>query len=64
MAQLALLWILMHDPVSTVIPGAKNPSQVADNVGAAELPPLNEATMERIAQIYDEYARPAVHHRW
>src|SRR3954451_15426513 len=27
MAQLALRWILMHDAVSTVIPGARNPEQ-------------------------------------
>lgn len=64
MAQLALRWILMHGQVSTVIPGGKNPAQVADNVGSAELAPLAEATMARIGEIYAEYARPTVHHRW
>jgi aryl-alcohol dehydrogenase-like predicted oxidoreductase len=64
MAQLALRWILMHDAVSTVIPGAKRPSQVVDNAGAVDLPPLDPATMARIAEVYDRFARPHVHHRW
>jgi len=64
MAQLALRWILMFDGVSTVIPGGKNPSQVADNSAAADLPALAEETMRSIESIYDRYARPQVHHRW
>jgi aryl-alcohol dehydrogenase-like predicted oxidoreductase len=64
MAQLALRWILMFDAVSTVIPGGKNPAQVTDTAHAAELPALPAATMDRIAAIYDRYARPQVHHRW
>jgi aryl-alcohol dehydrogenase-like predicted oxidoreductase len=64
MAQFALRWILMHDGVSTVIPGGKNPAQVADNAAAADLAPLDAATMSRIVEVYDEYARPTVHHRW
>jgi aryl-alcohol dehydrogenase-like predicted oxidoreductase len=64
MAQFALRWILMHEGVSTVIPGGKNPAQVADNAAAADLAPLDAATMNRVAAIYDEYARPTVHHRW
>ena len=64
MAQFALRWILMNEGVSTVIPGAKNSQQVADNAAAADLAPLDEATMNRVAAIYDEYARPTVHHRW
>jgi aryl-alcohol dehydrogenase-like predicted oxidoreductase len=63
-AQFALRWILDHPAVSTVIPGGKNPRQVADNAMASDLAPLSEATMERVAEIYDEYARPHVHHRW
>ena len=64
MAQFALRWILMHEGVSTVIPGGKNPAQVADNAAAADLPPLDGATMKRVVAIYDEFARPTVHHRW
>lgn len=64
MAQLALRWILMFDAVSAVIPGGKNPAQVTDNASAAELPALSSDTMDRVAAIYDRYARPQVHYRW
>jgi aryl-alcohol dehydrogenase-like predicted oxidoreductase len=64
LAQFALRWILMHPAVSCAIPGGKNPSQVEDNVAAADMPPLSDETMERAREIYDSYVRPEVHHRW
>ena len=35
MAQFALRWILMHDAVTCVIPGAKTPAQARENISAA-----------------------------
>lgn len=64
MAQLALKWILMFDAVSVAIPGAKNTTQAADNAAAADLPELSAETMAAVADVYDRYARPQVHHRW
>jgi aryl-alcohol dehydrogenase-like predicted oxidoreductase len=64
LAQLALRWILMHDAVTTAIPGAKTPEQARANAAAADLPPLDRATMERIRSVYDERIRPLVHQRW
>ncbi|MBZ0298395.1 MAG: aldo/keto reductase [Anaerolineae bacterium] len=64
MPQMALRWILMFDAVTCVIPGAKRPSQVLDNVASADLPPLRDETMQRVAEIYDEYIHAQVHHRW
>ncbi|MBM3966458.1 MAG: aldo/keto reductase, partial [Planctomycetes bacterium] len=64
LAQFALRWILMHDAVSCAIPGARRPSQVDDNVSAVELPPLTDATMAAMRQIYDRSIRALVHHRW
>ena len=64
MAQFALRWILMHDAVTTVIPGCRTPGQVDDNLAAAELPPLEAATMRRAREIYDRLIRPHVHARW
>jgi aryl-alcohol dehydrogenase-like predicted oxidoreductase len=64
LAQFALRWILMHSAVSCAIPGGKNPSQVEDNVAAAEMPPLSEETLQRAREIYDEYVRDEVHHLW
>jgi aryl-alcohol dehydrogenase-like predicted oxidoreductase len=64
MAQMALRWILMFDAVSCAIPGAKRPAQAADNIGAAALPPLSDATMQRVREIYDQFLRPQVHAVW
>ncbi len=64
MAQMALRWILMFDAVTCTIPGAKRPSQAEDNIRAAELPPLSDATMEEIRAIYDRHLRAQVHPQW
>ena len=64
MAQMTLRWILMHESVSTVIPGARNPEQAQANAAAAGLPPLGEETMARIAEVYARRIRPHVHDRW
>ena len=64
MAQMALRWILMADAVTATIPGAKTPEQARANAAAADLAPLPRETMERIARLYDERAKPLVHQRW
>src|ERR1017187_1723537 len=64
MAQFALRWILMHDAVTCAIPGAKRPSQVADNCAASDLPALSTATMAAVRAIYDKRIRAGVHQRW
>jgi aryl-alcohol dehydrogenase-like predicted oxidoreductase len=64
MAQFALRWILTHDAVSVVIPGAKNRRQAQENAAAAELPPPSPEAMARIAAIYAARIKPAVHQRW
>ena len=64
LAQLALRWILMFDAVTCVIPGAKRPSQAQDNITAASLPPLTDAQMQAVVNVYDTYIRAQVHQRW
>jgi aryl-alcohol dehydrogenase-like predicted oxidoreductase len=64
MAQFALRWILMFDAVTCAIPGAKRPSQVEENVAAADLPPLSEETMRQVNEIYEQRIRPLVHQYW
>ena len=64
MAQFALRWILDQPGVSVVIPGARNPGQVAGNVGAAGLAPLTEPVLAEVSAVYDELIRPRVHDRW
>jgi aryl-alcohol dehydrogenase-like predicted oxidoreductase len=64
LAQLALRWILMFDAVTCAIPGARNPSQALENARAADLPPLDAATMESVARVYEEDVRRYVHASW
>ena len=64
MAAFALRWILMHDAVSTVIPGARSPEQARSNAAAAELEPLDDATMDRVRAVYEQRIAPHVHQRW
>jgi aryl-alcohol dehydrogenase-like predicted oxidoreductase len=64
MAQFALRWILMHPAVSCVIPGAKRPSQAADNAAAADLPPIPAQTMAQVEEIYNRLIKAQVHHLW
>ncbi len=64
MAQLALRWILMAEAVTCAIPGAKRPDQVDDNVAAADLPPLSDATMKALRGIYQRSIRDQVHQLW
>ena len=53
MAQLALRWILDHDAVSTVIPGATNVEQAESNAAASGLLPLGEATHQQLRELYE-----------
>ena len=64
LVQLALRWILMFPAVTCAIPGGKRSSQVAENVAAAALPPLDAATMQAVQAIYDRHIRALVQARW
>jgi aryl-alcohol dehydrogenase-like predicted oxidoreductase len=64
LAQWALLWILMFDAVSCIIPGARRPGQVEENVAASAIPALSESQMTAVRQVYEKLIRQQVHHRW
>ena len=64
LAQFALRWVIDQRGVSTVIPGARNPEQVAQNVAAAALPPLRRAQLDGVRDVYDRLIREHVHNRW
>jgi aryl-alcohol dehydrogenase-like predicted oxidoreductase len=64
LAQFALRWVIDQPGVSTVIPGARNPDQVRGNAAAASLPPLNEAQLRGVREVYDRLIREHVHDRW
>ncbi|HEU6448200.1 MAG TPA: aldo/keto reductase [Verrucomicrobiae bacterium] len=64
LAQMALRWILEFPAVTCAIPGAKRPSQVAENIAASDLKSLPPATMKKIAALYKKEIKPLVHHYW
>lgn len=54
MAQWAMRWILDHEAVTVVIPGATKVDQVASNASASDLPPLSEEVHEQIQSFYEQ----------
>jgi aryl-alcohol dehydrogenase-like predicted oxidoreductase len=64
LTQMALRWILMFPEVTCTIPGAKRPSQVEENVSAADLPHLPFELMQEIEKIYNNEVKEFVHHYW
>lgn len=64
LTQMALRWILMSPAVTCAIPGAKRPTQVEENVRAADQPSLSDEAMRQIREIYDRLVRPHVHQYW
>ncbi len=63
LSQLSLRWILMHDAVSVVIPGAKNKDHVNLNTSSSNINEIS-SLMNKISNIYTEYFFDDVHHRW
>jgi len=55
LSQMALRWILDHEAVSVVIPGASKPQQVEMNAAASELPPLSPELHRKLRSYYDEF---------
>lgn len=54
LSEMALRWILDHDAVSVVIPGASRAAQVAVNAGVSELPPLSDEAHRKLKTLYDQ----------
>ena len=64
MAAFALRWILMHEAVTVVIPGARNGEQAKANAEAASLAPISHDVLAATREIYERLIAPHVHHRW
>lgn len=60
MAQWAIRWILDHDEVTTVIPGASKIYQVENNMAASELPSIPKEIHSKLRELYDEKIKPAI----
>jgi aryl-alcohol dehydrogenase-like predicted oxidoreductase len=59
MAQMAMRWILDHDAVTTIIPGASSAQQVIENTRVSELPSLPGELHARLREFYQQQV---VHH--
>ena len=63
LSELALKWILSHEAVSVVIPGAINKSQVQTNANSSDIDDISKL-LPKINSIYEELIKPDVHERW
>lgn len=64
LAPMALRWILQHEAVTTIIPGASKSEQVSANVDALNFPELSEEQLFNINAVYDKYIKKSVHQLW
>ncbi|MGW7357048.1 aldo/keto reductase [Streptomyces sp. NPDC054802] len=63
-AAAALRWVVQQPGVTSVIPGARSAGQARANAAAAAAPPLPQATLDAVRELYDRRIRPQVHERW
>jgi aryl-alcohol dehydrogenase-like predicted oxidoreductase len=64
LAPIALEWILSHEEVSCVIPGASKVEQVISNLAVYDFPPLTAEQISAINSIYEKYIKKEVHQLW
>ena len=64
LAPMALRWILQHEAVSTIIPGASKSEQVSANMESLNYPDLSEEQSFNVKAVYDEYIKKSVHQLW
>lgn len=64
LAPIALRWILQHEAVSTIIPGASRVEQVSANLESLNTPDLNDQQLLKINSIYNKYIKKSVHQLW
>lgn len=64
LAPIALRWVLMHNEVSSVIPGASRPDQVGSNLNALDIPPISKEQMEQVRTIYESRIKHLVQDLW
>lgn len=64
LAEVAIRWILDHEAVSTVIPGASRAEQVIENISATNRKPLKDTDHQVIKNIYEAKIKELVGHLW
>lgn len=64
LAPVALQWILKYPEVSCIIPGASKEEQLLSNLSLYDLPKLSNEKVKKMNEIYEEYLKGKVHHKW
>ena len=64
LAAIALLWILIFDAVSCIIPGASKPGQLSSNLQAVDIPEFTPDQLAGVKAIYEARIKPLVHYSW
>ncbi|MEN0048526.1 MAG: aldo/keto reductase [Bacteroidota bacterium] len=64
LAPIALKWILQHEAVSCIIPGASKEEHLLSNISASELPDMSDDQIKQMNAIYERLIRNKVHHLW
>ncbi len=64
LSQVAIRWILQHEAVSCVIPGASNIGQVINNMNSVNIPALTNDDITFIKDNYEKYIKSSVHQQW
>ena len=64
LAPIALRWILQHEAVSTIIPGASRAEQVSANLAALNFSNLSNEQLAKINAVYSQYIKKTVHQLW
>lgn len=53
MSQAAMVFCLMSPDIHTTVPGVKNPAEAEETAACADLPPIPEAHLARLQQLYE-----------
>ena len=64
LVHLALRYILSHEAVSTIIPGASRVEQVISNLSLSDEFQLDLSYMDTLGDLYKSYIKTHVHHFW
>ena len=64
LVHLALRFILSHQAVSTIIPGASRVEQVISNLSLSDELQLDLEDMNALGDLYESLIKPHVHHLW
>ena len=53
MSQAAMVFCLMNHDIHSTVPGVKNPAEAEETAACADLPPIPEAHLARLQQLYE-----------